>query len=164
MAKGLRSKSKLSARNIKRTDPRSDYAVIHAARLAATSGRLAKRNRSSIKAGDEDDGDDAMEADVRGEGEEEEEGNAAKDVSEAAERGAQEGEVDKGWYMTEGGSAQDSSEDIVGSSNCDSIDSGSEDLQWLLLGLCNPEDIYADGVTSQEDANAVECLTWLLKA
>ncbi|CAO1615559.1 unnamed protein product [Jaminaea pallidilutea] len=96
MAKGLRSKSKLSARNIKRTDPRSDYAVIHAARLAATSGRLAKRNRSSIKAGDEDGEDDAMEADVRGEGEEEDaEGNAAKDMSEAAERGAQEGEVDK---------------------------------------------------------------------
>lgn len=164
MAKGLRSKSKLSARNIKRTDPRSDYAVIHAARLAATSGRLAKRNRSSIKAGDEDDGDDAMEADVRGEGEEEEEGNAAKDVSEAAERGAQEGEVDKGWYMTEGGGAQDSSEDIVGSTSSDSMDSGSEGLQWLLLGLCNPEDIHAGGITSQEDANAAECLTWLLKA
>lgn len=164
MAKGLRSKSKLSARNIKRTDPRSDYAVIHAARLAATSGRLAKRNRSSIKAGDEDDGDDAMEADVRGEGEEDE-GAAAKDVSEAAERGAQEGEVDKGWYMTEGGGAQDSSEDVAGNPSSSSADSDSEDMQWVLLGLCNPDEIHAGGAPSQEGAIASEWLmSWLLEA
>lgn len=41
MAKGLRSSSKLKARNQKRTNPKSDYAVAEAARLNALSTRLA---------------------------------------------------------------------------------------------------------------------------
>jgi len=40
MAKSLRSSSKLKARNQKRTNPKSDYAVAEAARLATLNARL----------------------------------------------------------------------------------------------------------------------------
>ena len=41
MAKSLRSSSKLKARNQKRSNPKSDYAVAEAARVNALSARLA---------------------------------------------------------------------------------------------------------------------------
>ena len=41
MAKSLRSSSKLKARNQKRSNPKSDYAVAEAARLNALHARLA---------------------------------------------------------------------------------------------------------------------------
>lgn len=47
MAKSLRSSSKLKARNQKRTNPKSDYAVAEAARLAALSARLTANAKPS---------------------------------------------------------------------------------------------------------------------
>ncbi|SPO23824.1 uncharacterized protein UTRI_03646_B [Ustilago trichophora] len=41
MAKSLRSSAKLKARNVKRHNPKSDYAVAEAARVNALSTRLA---------------------------------------------------------------------------------------------------------------------------
>ena len=43
MAKGLRSKSKIAARNARRYTPGTDYAVTHAARMHQVSSRLAER-------------------------------------------------------------------------------------------------------------------------
>lgn len=57
MAKGLRSSSKLKARNQKRTNPKSDYAVAEAARLNALSTRLAaglKKDKVPVETTDSD--------------------------------------------------------------------------------------------------------------
>lgn len=60
MAKSLRSKSKLAARNAKRYNRESDYAVVHAARLHVTASKLAEKNKHGKKVAEEDaDGRDA---------------------------------------------------------------------------------------------------------
>ncbi|SPO24378.1 uncharacterized protein UTRI_03646 [Ustilago trichophora] len=65
MAKSLRSSAKLKARNVKRHNPKSDYAVAEAARVNALSSRLAaglKKDKlpveSSTTAQDEQDQDE----------------------------------------------------------------------------------------------------------
>ncbi len=82
MAKSLRSSSKLKARNQKRSNPKSDYAVAEAARVNALSARLAaglKKDKLPV----ENNADDN----------EEEEEEVMKDVAEAVE--GQEGEPKK---------------------------------------------------------------------
>lgn len=64
MAKGLRSSSKLKARNQKRTNPKSDYAVAEAARLNALSNRLAaglKKDKVPVENAESDEEDNEVE-------------------------------------------------------------------------------------------------------
>ncbi|TKY89288.1 hypothetical protein EX895_001819 [Sporisorium graminicola] len=80
MAKSLRSSSKLKARNQKRTNPKSDYAVAEAARVNALSTRLAaglKRDKVPVESASKD-GDDAEEVMKDGEEEEKTDGEAAQ--------------------------------------------------------------------------------------
>lgn len=65
MAKGLRSKSKIASRNAKRYDPKTDYAIVQAARLHQTASRLASKNKSNRTVTDEEAGDDKMEEEVQ---------------------------------------------------------------------------------------------------
>ncbi|KAJ1026772.1 hypothetical protein NDA16_002069 [Ustilago loliicola] len=61
MAKGLRSASKLKARNQKRNNPKSDYAVNEAARVNALNARLVaglKKEKLPVE-GSNDDAQDA---------------------------------------------------------------------------------------------------------
>lgn len=78
MAKSLRSSAKLKARNVKRHNPKSDYAVAEAARVSALSARLAaglKKDKVPVEGGA--DGD-----------ENEQDAEEMKDVAEAeAEEG-----------------------------------------------------------------------------
>ena len=65
MAKSLRSSSKLKARNQKRHDPKSDYAVTEAARVAALSSRLAaglKKDKLPVEA--TQDGDEIKDVEL----------------------------------------------------------------------------------------------------
>ncbi|CBQ73253.1 conserved hypothetical protein [Sporisorium reilianum SRZ2] len=58
MAKSLRSSSKLKARNQKRSNPKSDYAVAEAARVNALSARLAaglKRDKLPVESSSKDE-------------------------------------------------------------------------------------------------------------
>ncbi|KAJ9479341.1 UPF0642 protein [Pseudozyma hubeiensis] len=62
MAKSLRSSSKLKARNQKRSNPKSDYAVAEAARVNALSARLAaglKKDKVPVENKEQDDDADA---------------------------------------------------------------------------------------------------------
>ncbi|PWN30731.1 hypothetical protein BDZ90DRAFT_22297 [Jaminaea rosea] len=54
MAKSLRARSKVAARNAKRYNDKSDYAVVQAARLAQTSGRLQEKNKHGKTVAEED--------------------------------------------------------------------------------------------------------------
>lgn len=77
MAKSLRSSSKLKARNQKRSNPKSDYAVAEAARVNALSARLSaglKKEKLPVESSNADDED----------GEEE-----MKDVAGASEEGGE---------------------------------------------------------------------------
>ncbi|PWN47795.1 hypothetical protein IE53DRAFT_348631 [Violaceomyces palustris] len=74
MAKGLRASSKLAARNAKRSNPKSDYMVVQAARLNQVATRLAEQaKRPKITELGEDgeekkaDGDEGMTAQIDGE-------------------------------------------------------------------------------------------------
>lgn len=58
MAKGLRSSSKLAARNRKRYTDSSDYAVTAAARLNQVSSRLQQRVRAPKEDHDDEDDDE----------------------------------------------------------------------------------------------------------
>lgn len=63
MAKSLRSSSKLKARNQKRTNPKSDYAVAEAARTSALSARLAaglKRDKLPVESSANEEGEEEM--------------------------------------------------------------------------------------------------------
>lgn len=72
MAKSLRSSSKLKARNQKRTNPKSDYAVAEAARLATLNARLQaglskdKVPVENAPAEDEEELKDVAEVEVEG--------------------------------------------------------------------------------------------------
>lgn len=58
MAKSLRSSSKLRARNVKRHNPKSDYAVAEAARLNALNARLnagLKKEKLPVEGAEEQD-------------------------------------------------------------------------------------------------------------
>jgi len=71
MAKSLRSKSKLAARNKRRFDPKSDYAVINAARVKKISERLLGGGGRQFKDGEDQDEDEQEEeetAEKNGEG------------------------------------------------------------------------------------------------
>ncbi|CAO1619499.1 unnamed protein product [Parajaminaea phylloscopi] len=66
MAKSLRSKSKLGSRNVKRYNEKSDYAVVHAARLHATASRLAEKNKNGKTVTEEDaDEEDVANGDAK---------------------------------------------------------------------------------------------------
>ncbi|CDS01346.1 uncharacterized protein SPSC_06622 [Sporisorium scitamineum] len=86
MAKSLRSSSKLKARNQKRHNPKSDYAVAEAARVNALSARLAaglKGDKLPIEsAKDEEEAEEEMK-DVA---EEKPEGEAQVKVSTSGPR------------------------------------------------------------------------------
>lgn len=62
MAKSLRSSSKLKARNQKRSNPKSDYAVAEAARVNALSSRLAaglKKDKLPVESSNADEEEEA---------------------------------------------------------------------------------------------------------
>ncbi|SNX83845.1 uncharacterized protein MEPE_02553 [Melanopsichium pennsylvanicum] len=59
MAKSLRSSSKLKARNVKRHNPKSDYAVTEAARINALNARLVaglKKDKLSVEGAEAGEG------------------------------------------------------------------------------------------------------------
>ncbi len=65
MAKSLRSSSKVKARNIRRYNPKSDYAVAEAARTSALSARLAaglKKDKLPVESteAENEDGEEEM--------------------------------------------------------------------------------------------------------
>ena len=62
MAKSLRSKSKLAARNARRHDPKSDYAVVAAARAAQIAERLHGGGGTQFEEKDDQDADEDGEA------------------------------------------------------------------------------------------------------
>lgn len=74
MAKSLRSASKLKARNQKRTNPKSDYAVNEAARVNALNARLVaglKKDKLPVQ-GNAEEQDTEEIKDVEGQGEKKE--------------------------------------------------------------------------------------------
>lgn len=113
MAKSLRARSKVAARNAKRYNDKSDYAVVQAARLAQTSGRLQEKNKHGKTVAEED-------ADQL-EGTQDDE-KMAEEPSTTDVTGAE----TKGWYP------------FVASSG-----EHAEDVMWALFGLCDPDDIRA---------------------
>lgn len=117
MAKSLRSKSKLGSRNVKRYNEKSDYAVIHAARLHATASRLAEKNKTGKTVAEEeaDQAEAAMGDERMGDA-----GSDEKATLPVAD-------TENGSYPT-----------------CDSDAEGiqSQSAGWaMLLGLCDPEHI-----------------------
>ncbi|EST05154.1 hypothetical protein PSEUBRA_005416 [Kalmanozyma brasiliensis GHG001] len=63
MAKSLRSSSKLKARNQKRTNPKSDYAVAEAARVNALSARLTeglKKDKVPVESTEDEEEEETM--------------------------------------------------------------------------------------------------------
>lgn len=67
MAKGLRSKSKIAARNARRYTPGTDYAVTHAARMHQVSTRLAERLKQPPVSAEDDGGENEEAMDAEGE-------------------------------------------------------------------------------------------------
>lgn len=68
MAKSLRSSSKLKARNQKRTNPKSDYAVAEAARLNALNARLnagLKKDKVPVEGVADSTADDEAETEMK---------------------------------------------------------------------------------------------------
>lgn len=119
MAKSLRARSKVQARNAKRYNAKSDYAVVQAARLAQTSGRLADKNKHGKTLAEEEA--DAAEGTEDDEKMADEAGEEAKATTE-----------NQGWYPL---IASGKEEGGVGS---------SDDALWALFGLCDAEDLSTD--------------------
>ena len=69
MAKGLRSKSKIAARNARRYTPGTDYAVTPAARMHQVSSRLAERLKQPPAYAEEADAGENEEEAMDAEGE-----------------------------------------------------------------------------------------------
>lgn len=141
MAKGLRSKSKVASRNAKRYDAKTDYAIVQAARLQQTAGRLASKNKSKRTVSDEDAGD-------VGEDEDEVDKMEADEVSKATT--GDDGKTDEnGWYhcakRMDGGDGEAKGEKK-------GID--RDGLSYILLGLCDPDQMtFAGGDVDDESAS-----------
>ncbi|KAJ1018225.1 hypothetical protein NDA18_006384 [Ustilago nuda] len=89
MAKGLRSASKLKARNQKRTNPKSDYAVNEAARVNALNARLVaglKKDKLPVESSNDEEDAEEMKDVAEVGGEENEEGEHPKKISTSGAR------------------------------------------------------------------------------
>lgn len=142
MAKGLRSKSKVASRNAKRYDPKTDYAIVQAARLQQTASRLASKNKSSKTVTDEEA--------------EEAEGEAAvtSDDKMMDEETSAEQEDKNGWYL---------SSVVLCCNDQEKGEKGrihqmqrerdeAEDFSYLLLGLCDPDKISLADTDTDTDS------------
>lgn len=162
MAKSIRSKSKLGSRNVKRYNPKSDYAVVQAARLHQTASRLAAKNKHGRTVAEEEaDEVEGIEGDEKMLEEEQEEGAQPGDAAES-----------KGWYRKQlsptKGMCSDGQQDVQ----------LFDDASYALLGLCDPAELSTSmfeesdtpsdsesdaGLAIQQSATAsLEKLGWLL--
>lgn len=164
MAKSIRSKSKLGSRNVKRYNPKSDYAVVQAARLHQTASRLAAKNKHGRTVAEEEaDEVEGIEGDEKMLEEEQEGGGQPGDAAES-----------KGWYRKQLSPSKDVYSD-AGEQDVQLFD----DVSYALLGLCDPSELSTSmfeesdapcdsesdaGLAIQQSATAsLEKLGWLLE-
>ncbi|PWN90552.1 hypothetical protein FA10DRAFT_267004 [Acaromyces ingoldii] len=145
MAKSLRASSKVKARNARRYNDKTDYAVTHAARLNAISSRLAQRVAAK---------EDAEEQASKAEDEMETEGQDASAAAAAA------GDNDQGWYRLS--SPLCSFSQIEQQQQQQKKERGG-DVDALLLGLVDPDSIgFSDSESeASSDSSEEDRLSWL---
>lgn len=149
MAKSLRSKSKVKSRNIKRYNDKTDYNIIQNARLAATSSRLAHKNKHG-KTLAEDEADEAE--GVTGDEKMGEASTATAEDDSAAVA------TENGWYQR----IPPLQHSQVLKEKVANQQDEAKDISFVLLGLCDPDSISLATIEADGPGQSSGHLDWLL--